>query len=231
MNHVASTLGVTLPLFSLSAREAVNRTSSNSSRLSKRQRGDMKSSLLFSEHRDSLLCVKYGKAGGVGKVLDCDDDDDDTVETLSSSSCEDDSSEDADSFSSTCSSMCTVSFAAQVVTQVHYRPRTLLEEKATLYYTDVEYRQFKRDYYYNAHSSSHSSGGSSASSRQPRREVVVKFSPQLVSSVWTYSDNTLENKENMFYSESDLQRFLDEFVSSLNQSATGTTTTATNADA
>jgi hypothetical protein len=100
--------------------------------------------------------------------------------------------------------MCTVSFAAQVVTQVHYIPRTLPEEKATLFYTDVEYRQFRKDF---------CSGGA-------RRGSIVKFSPQIVSSVWTYSDTaTLDNKEAMFYSESDLQRFLDEFVSSLNVDA------------
>jgi hypothetical protein len=240
MNHVASSLGISLLPFSLNARDAVMRVS-NSPRLSKRQRGDLtKSSLIdFSEHhRDSLLCVKYGKGA---KSNDFDDDDDNnTAETLSSSSsslssCDDDDTEN-DSFSSACSSsLCTVSFAVQVVTEVHYRPKTLPEEKETLYYTDVEYRQFKRDYYYRSTSSSchsSSSSGSSSSLSQSRRESVVKFSPQLVSSVWTYSDTaTLDNKEAMFYSESDLQRFLDEFVASLNQaSSSSSSSVASSAD-
>ena len=191
MNHVAATLGVPLPF--TTARAAVM---NNSLKRSRSEQG------LFLSHRDSLLKAKATAAlrkelrcngSKLGKQLESYlDDDNHTLGTVSSC--------DTDSFSSTCSSMSTVSFAPSVVSEVRYRPRTSPEEKSDLFYTEAEYRQFRRDFL------------------TGRRGRLVKFSARIVTNVFTYPDPaaSADSKDAMFYSEADLQRFLDEFVSSLN---------------
>jgi hypothetical protein len=116
---------------------------------------------------DSLMCFDF-KESSNSRL------DDDTASTVSS--------DDNSSFSNS------VSFATPLVTGVFERPKTTQEEKGHLYYTEVEYRQFRYDCMY---------GG------EPR-ERVVKFEPKLVSKVHTYSIPV--NKDILYYSESDLQK-------------------------
>jgi hypothetical protein len=139
--------------------------------------------MAFIRHRDSLLCFS------TPMYLTNKCEDDDTAST--SSSC-------TESSSSSCSTS-SVSFADPVVTDVHIRPITTRDEKYDLYYSDAEYRSFRRDFHL---------------SRQGRsRETVVSFSDAVVTGVHSYSRPA--EKDLMYYSESDLKRFLDDFVSSL----------------
>lgn len=123
----------------------------------------------ISHHRDSLLCLKGLKSHKHSQ------DDDDTMSTISATSSE--------------SSLATVSFVQPLVTAVHYRPRTTLEEKAKLYYQDAEYRQFRHEYIYGR--------------RQRKR---VNFSSSLVSDVWAYEAQG--DKASLYYAQSDLQRYV-----------------------
>jgi hypothetical protein len=92
------------------------------------------------------------------------------------------SSEDSSSFSNS------VSFATPLVTAAFERPKTTEEEKHQFYYTDLEYRQFRYDCWHGI---------------EPR-ERVVKFDPEIVSKVHTYS--IAVNKDILYYSDSDLQK-------------------------
>ena len=154
------------------------------------------SSALFSRmdlHRDSLLCLADHVAGLSDFPLSkcAVDEDDGTASTVSSI--------DEDSFSSSCSEAC-VSFAEPLVTRVYERPITTLAEKHVLFYSDLEYRSFRRDYF---------------ESKQ-RSDSLVQFDDDLVTEVHEYSIEG--RKEDLFYNDDDLQRFLDEFVASLNNS-------------
>jgi hypothetical protein len=151
MDHIASTLGLSLPL--ASARSAVMQET-------RIIRQAVSSSLIGD------LCFDF-KASSSRL-------DDDTA-SLSSY-------EDSLSFSNS------VSFASPLVTGVFERPKTAEEEKHHLYYTEVEYREFRYDCMYG---------------REPR-ERVVKFDSKIVSNVHTYSIPV--SKDILFYSNSDLQQ-------------------------
>lgn len=122
----------------------------------------------FLSHRDSMLCLIDIKAH-VSKS-----DDDDTASTVSCS----------DSFSSTSS----VSFVEPLVTEVYFRPRTTYEEKQQLFYTEREYRAFRREYYLYG--------------RQEPRDPIVQFSDNI--SVHVYKASA--EKDRLYYSEADLKR-------------------------
>jgi hypothetical protein len=142
----------------------------------------------FFRHRDSLLCL--GIPLSIGQKCD----DDDTASTASS--CSYLSSENS-------TFPCSVTFADPLVTCVYLRPTTTIKEKSDLYYSDADFRTFRRDFYF---------------SRQTRpRDSVVSFSETVVTDIHTYACPA--DKDAMYYSESDLKRFLDEFVSSLNASS------------
>lgn len=103
--------------------------------------------------------------------------DDDTLSTVSS---------DDDSFAST--GGCVVTFAEPLVTAVYERPVTTTAEKFRLFYTDLEYREFRRDFY---------------QSRR-KRTSIVHFASDLVTDVYEYSCQGKKN--DLFYNEADLQR-------------------------
>lgn len=120
------------------------------------------------------------------KVLD--DADDDTADTSSTSS-------------SSSGNLSAVSFAEPLVTAIHVRPPTTWEEKRRLYYSDGDYRSFRKDFYLYG--------------RKEPRDSLVSFSDSVVTSVHTYP--LPEDKNILYYSESDLKQFLEDFVSSLNE--------------
>ena len=138
------------------------------------------SSCSFLLHRDSLLMLNLKQH----KTLD---DDADTVSTVLSAS---DSSLSAD-FNS-------VTFAEPLVTEVHLRPYTTRREKQVLFYSEKDYLEFKRDYYYGT-----------------TRSTLVKFAETVVSHVWTVPQH--EDPSQLYYTETELQQFLDEFVASLDK--------------
>lgn len=160
MNEVASILGIDLPTFN--SRDAVMRE-----RCQCRESKRNKTSSMFC-HRNSLL---------IGKIY-CEDKDDDTACTASSSEC-----------SGSIDAPHTVSFADNLVTEIHTRPYTTICEKQKLFYCDWEYLEFRRDAY-----------------GLNKRERLVKFSDDVVSKVWIIP--TVEDPSSMHYSEKELQRYV-----------------------
>jgi hypothetical protein len=89
-----------------------------------------------------------------------------------------------------------VTFARPLVTEIYERPATTAAEKKVLFYTDTEYRDFRLDYLRN------------------KRDTVVQFADVVVTDVHEYP--CAASADELYYSEKDLQRFLDEFIQSLN---------------
>ena len=106
--------------------------------------------------------------------------DDETASTLSDS--ENSFSSSSDSFTSS------VTFATPVVTDVFIRPFTDRTEKADLYYTENDYRQFRMDY---------------RISLIRRKSRMVTFATPTVSHVHTLP--AVENKHDIYYSPSELK--------------------------
>jgi hypothetical protein len=118
-----------------------------------------------------------------------DDDDDETASTMSTadeSSCCSDCSDEG--FRRQRLTKTVVSFDTPLVTAVYVRPFTTLQEKRALYYTDFEYREFRRDYFYRP------------------RDRQVQFSPNLVTKV--HSIPPVEDPSDLYYSEADLQGYV-----------------------
>lgn len=166
MNQIlnSSFLGLELP--SLGARHAVMKLPTG--------RRKRPAPSLIDCHRDSLLCISNVEK--ISSMLSTTKDDD-TLSTVSS---------DDDSFVST--SGCLVTFAEPLVTAVYERPVTTMAERFRLFYTDLEYREFRRDYYQS----------------QRKRTCLVHFASELVSEVHEYPCQGI--KDDLFYNETDLQR-------------------------
>jgi len=168
MEEIARQLGVSI---SFKARDAVM--------IDPRLQKD--SSLLIRQSEESVIMFRNS-----AKLCeyDCNDDDDtaSTVSITDDSSC---SSSD-DSLSSTGFSR--VTFAEPLVTEVYLRPTTTLHEKHVLYYSDYDYREFRRDYFYR------------------KRESLVQFDDKVVTDIWEIP--TPEEKDALYYSESDLQGYV-----------------------
>jgi hypothetical protein len=80
-----------------------------------------------------------------------------------------------------------VTFAETLVTEVHHRPYTTLEEKYALFYNDLDYADFRRECY---------SG--------KRRNRLVSFADSVVSEVHVIP--VMEDLAQMFYTEAELQQ-------------------------
>lgn len=174
---IASTfdnLGLEVPLFK--ARDAVMRL---------RRREVPQGALV--RFQGQVVCIDFSKVSSASAEYYKDDD---TASTVSSD----------DSVSSCATGSC-VTFAEQLVTDVFERPATTWSEKHVLFYSELEYRQFRRDY--------------CLYKMQSQRNILVKFAEEPVSAVYEYSQDG--EKDELFYTEQELQRFLDEFVASLNQ--------------
>jgi len=126
------------------------------------------------------------------------DSDDDTASTVSIT----ESFDEDDSTSSL--ELPSVSFADSIVTEVRFRPATTPEERKTMFYCDADYREFRKEFY--------------MWGRREPRDPVVSFSDDVVSDVHVYPApaNLEEIRSTLYYTESDLKRFLAEFVESLN---------------
>jgi hypothetical protein len=144
-----------------------------------------------------------------------DDDDDDTVSTATNTSVDDvddddeycdDSTLSSSSSSTTTTSTKRVSFAPKLVSQVYTRPTTKLCEKYYLYYTEYDYMDFKLHYM--------SHGRSKMCKRSPRK---VEWKLDVVREVHDVMDSKTRQQHDLYYTESELQGFLDDFVVSLQQ--------------
>ena len=104
-----------------------------------------------------------------------------------------------------------VRFSTPLVTASYVRPVTTLHEKYELYYTEREYREFRRNYVWHARN-------------QPpqlpltahRKPSVVQFHIDVITAVHT-TPIILDNPSELYYSKCELQGFLDDFVASLSK--------------
>jgi len=191
MEFVASTLGlppVAVSLFSHRPGRKSCRSRTSMSCPSEGM-GSIQSSLSLLCHHDSLLChadknARPRKAGNVKHycglaAMNIEDEEDDGTVITTTSSC-----------SSSLGRAPGVTFAEPLVTHVHTRPKTSRQEKKFLFYTDREYRTFRREY-------------SLCGGREPR-DSVVQFSDELVSEYHVYPMH--QEKDQLYYSECDLKR-------------------------
>jgi hypothetical protein len=101
-----------------------------------------------------------------------------------------------------------VSFATPLITDIHFRPRTLRQDKATLYYGDADYRFFRRDAYREAKAAAaakHDTNNNRPEEEEEGRRVHFG-SPQVVTTVWEYD---YERDDALFwYSEAEIQKYV-----------------------
>ena len=116
----------------------------------------------------------------------CSEDDDDTASTVSVSTSSD-STDEEDNCS--CSNRKSVSFSYPLVTQVHTRPSTSLDDKYYLHYSDIDFLDFKIGYI-----------------TGKDRTRKVSFARDVVSEVTPIPPLSEEARKSMYYSEPELQR-------------------------
>jgi hypothetical protein len=147
--------------------------------------------------------------------------DDDTISTVSATSIEEDEEEGSlpllsCSFSSSSLSSASsiilacqprnVTFANPLVTAVHYCPACSQDDKYYLYYSESDYIDFKLEYL--------TRGNSPLVRKTPRK---VGFARDLVTSTHSVLGRQERKQFKLYYNEVELQRFLDDFVTSLQQ--------------
>ena len=133
--------------------------------------------------------------------------------SCSSSSSSESSNDDDDDgdVATTTNAHRTVRFGTPLVTATFTRPVTTTEKKPELYYTEREYREFRRQF------------GRSRRRSQPHgttlattTATVVQFHVNVVTEIHE-TCHMLDNPSELYYSRTELQGFLDEFVASLAQ--------------
>jgi hypothetical protein len=92
------------------------------------------------------------------------------------------------------------------VTHIFYRPVTTPDDKYYLHYSEHDYIDFKLDYL--------TKGNSPLVRKTPRK---VGFQRDVVASVHPVMSLQQRQPLNLYYQEHELQRFLDDFVQSLQQ--------------
>ena len=190
MDVCLATLGVTLPVAFQGRRKLVLKQQACVAEGLPKSLGEC--------HRDSLLILSdralKKAAFTLPKSLDSyhQKEDDDTASTQSlTTSEEDDSCCAVEESSSAAASTSTrlVSFAEQVVTEIHYRPYTTKAEKYNLYYDEYDYNDFKIEF---------------VTGRSRNRKV--SFTTDVVSEVHVFKPASKQERKHSFYSEPELQR-------------------------
>ena len=109
--------------------------------------------------------------------------DDDDIDTVSTTECSEDDNSFSESSAGCDSHAPTVRFAVPPVTEIYERPFTTREERRELFYTNSEYREFRRDAFYS--------------------QCTVRFHEDVVTQVLEIPPP--EDPSVLYYSESDLQ--------------------------
>ena len=150
-----------------------------------------------------------------------DDDDDDDYsntsveeEATSCSSSSESSNDDDDEgdVATTTNAHRTVRFGTPLVTATFTRPVTTTEKKPELYYTEREYREFRRQFGRGRRSCCLQPHGTTLTTTA----TVVQFHVNVVTEIHE-TCHMLDNPSELYYSRTELQGFLDEFVASLAQ--------------
>jgi hypothetical protein len=156
--------------------------------------------------------------GGKKQLDRSNREDDDTASTMSTATAtsvdEDDSSCNGDAFFQTVPSCHRVIFCEPLVTAVYTRPYTTRQDKYYLYYSEHDYLDFKLDYLYGG-TARIATPSSYYYKRSARR---VQFEREVVTTVHPVLDTKQREDCDLYYSESELQSFLDDFVASLSSS-------------
>jgi hypothetical protein len=162
---------------------------------------------------------------------DTDDDDDDDYsksslimeEDTSCSSSESSVSDDEETSSQLDHRL--VRFCAPLVTASYVRPVTTIEEKYELYYTEREYREFRRNYVLHSRSQQkhqqqrvdrlqqQQQDDTANKTNVTRKPSVVQFHVDVITEIHTTP--TIDNPTELYYSRMELQGLLDDFVASL----------------
>eukprot|EP00521_Asterionellopsis_glacialis_P013505 CAMPEP_0195294116 /NCGR_PEP_ID=MMETSP0707-20130614/14142_1 /TAXON_ID=33640 /ORGANISM="Asterionellopsis glacialis, Strain CCMP134" /LENGTH=194 /DNA_ID=CAMNT_0040355007 /DNA_START=35 /DNA_END=619 /DNA_ORIENTATION=+ len=190
MNHVADILGLPLPC--LQARNAVMKEPTNKSTTN----APCASAV---EHWQGRISFMKDASSSSSHKLD-----DDTVSTCSLS--------DSESQQDSSLSFKMVTWSEPLVTEVRERPRTSRNDKSVLYWQERDYIEMRHE------ATASRRRNSSRQTRKPksrRTTRLVKFADCAVTDVWTVP--YAENKSQLFYTERELQEFLDEFVASLDK--------------
>lgn len=125
----------------------------------------------------------------------------------------------------------TVRFCAPLVTASYVRPVTTVLEKYELYYTERDYREFRRNYVsytrsqqqqpppHNRSHGHHPNTTTNTNTNATRRNApVVQFHVNVITAVHFTSINSDDcNPSELYYSKGELQGFLDDFVASLSK--------------
>jgi hypothetical protein len=144
------------------------------------------------------------------------DDDDTTCSTTSNSDDDedDDSSSSCEEIYGDCRSKLaaddisphpSVSFATSLITDIHYRPRTLRQDKTVLYYCDADYRSFRRDAY-REQQAKQKENNNDRQQAPAEGERCVRFQSQVVTKVWEYDYD--RNDSLYWYSEAEIQEYV-----------------------
>lgn len=189
MEHVASILGLELPMGS--ARKTIMKSLPRRARVVKEGEEGCCStsvppipSVLLELPLSASLAQKNKLVSASTAGTSSEDEDNLTLETYNS---------ELDETSVSSSSTAVVSFVEPIVTQVYYRPKLAPCEKQAMFYSEQDYVAFRNDFF------------RQRSLRQQRRRTV-QFSREVVSEVFVYQ--TSAEKDALFYSETDLQRYV-----------------------
>ncbi|KAL7577434.1 hypothetical protein ACA910_004720 [Epithemia clementina (nom. ined.)] len=143
--------------------------------------------------------------------------DDHTLETVNT----DEEDEDETSSSSLSISPTVVSFADPLVTQIVYRPLVETEEqRVALWYGEDDYAEFRRAFVRQQQRVWFKQQQQQQQQQGPccrRRRVSFPAHPVTAVHEYPCQYHHPDEKNLLFYSEHDLERFLDDFVASLNE--------------
>eukprot|EP00526_Cylindrotheca_closterium_P024046 CAMPEP_0113660794 /NCGR_PEP_ID=MMETSP0017_2-20120614/33093_1 /TAXON_ID=2856 /ORGANISM="Cylindrotheca closterium" /LENGTH=192 /DNA_ID=CAMNT_0000575459 /DNA_START=115 /DNA_END=693 /DNA_ORIENTATION=- /assembly_acc=CAM_ASM_000147 len=141
------------------------------------------------QNRDSFMVYLGNQAASVLNLKDHEPKDDDTATTMSYS--------ESSASLETCFQK-RVSFVEPLVTETHYRPFTSKRDKYFLHYNEHDYVDFKMEY---------------LTGKGRTRKVSFQCEDAKVHEL----PAPAATKQDLFYSEHELQGFLDEFIQALNQ--------------
>ena len=94
-----------------------------------------------------------------------------------------------------------VSFCSPLVTATYVRPTTTAKEKLELFYTEIDYREFRRNYLV-----LNRIQACRLERRNERRSTIVQIHPQVVTATHTIPSH--EDPTELYYTQSDLQGYV-----------------------
>lgn len=156
----------------------------------------------------AVVCDKQQQQHPIPELEESDDGEEDSSSTLLLEDFEESSVIEDDDDDSTCGSSSVmdltelldelmhlddtpvVHFATPLISQVHIRPRTETVDKRSLYYSESEYRRFRREF----------------AQEETEAEAGVVFHENVVTDVWEFEPP--KDSSVLYYSEAELQSYV-----------------------